>query len=319
MIITIIIIIIITITMDQFMAQYGTASFDKMVEASEGGTSSITSGTLVEQMRKQAYLNQQQRDQEDEDDAEWEAFAAMQAAEDQNIHERLLNGAQPSSSSNGDPAAEAKANALANYRAAESAIREAATQGEDVDAQTRLAYMAAENQVATEQSIKWRDRGPRGEGAPTFFKGQKWRASSQRYASRGGTRQAEFAAIHSGQKAKKGGGTNSKGVSHDDKGGGDSNRKGCNKGSKEGGSKSKGCNKGSKEGGSKSQGGKKGSKADDSQDQPTRMQLALGYCPTCNSLHCRFLVYISIFLYLLGFLVYNPLASSGDNTNSKYE
>ena len=278
----------------------------------------MSTGTLVEQMRKQAYLNQQTRDQEEEIDAEWDAIAEMQAAEyeeDESINDQLMNGpprSQPSSSSNVDPEEEAKAAeeaakdaAVASYRRAERAIREAISNGQGIDEATRVAYMAAENKEATENSIKWRDRGPRGEGAPVFFKGQKWRESSQRYSTRGGLRQKEFAAIHSGQKGKKGGGKNSKGGSHDDKGGGDSNRKGCNKGSNAGGSKS--------------QGGKKGSKADDSQDKPTRLHLALGYCPTCNSCHCRFLVYISIFLYLLGFLVYNPLASSGDNTNSKYE
>ena len=185
--------------MEQFLEQYGDASFNTLVSESEGGAEAISSGTLLEQMRKQAYLNQQTRDQEEDEEDEWEAFAAMQAAEAESIHDRLMDGpppSQPSSSSNDDPEAEAKAAALASYRAAESAIREAAMNGQDVDAATRLAYMAAENQAATRESIKWRDRGPRGEGAPAFFKGQKWRASSQRYSSRGGTRQAEFAAIH---------------------------------------------------------------------------------------------------------------------------
>ena len=63
-IIIIIIIIIITIfmniiiIMDQFMTQYGAASFDAMIEASEGAH---TSATMVDQMRKQTYLNQQKK------------------------------------------------------------------------------------------------------------------------------------------------------------------------------------------------------------------------------------------------------------------
>ena len=308
--------------MSQFLEQYGDVSFSTLVSESEGGAEAISSGTLVEQMRKQACLNQQTRNQEEAEDDEWDAWAAMQwedreawPDEAQSIHDHLMNGpppSQPSSSSEAAKDAEesakeeaAKEAAVASYRRAERAIREAISNGQGFDEATRVAYMAAENKEAVDNGIKWRDRGPRGEGAPDFWKGQKWRASSGRYSTRGGQRQKEFAAIHSGQKGKKGGGKNSKGGSHDDKGGGDSNRKGCNKGSNAGGSKS--------------QGGKKGSKADDSQDKPTRLHLALGYCPTCNSCHCRFLVYISIFLYLLGFLVYNPLASSGDNTNSKYE
>lgn len=212
------------------MAQYGTASFESLIEASEGGTPGVSSGTLVEQIRKQAFLNQQQQDMEMEEDAEWDAYEAMEEAEDEEIHQALLSGSsssKPAKSSEDDPAAEAKANALALYRAAEGAIREAAMQGGGVDEQNRAAYMAAENQIAREQNVKWRDRGPRGEDAPAVFKGQRWRANSQRYANRGGTRQAEFAVHFASQKAKKGGGKDSKA-------------------GKKGSHKSKGGNKGSK-------------------------------------------------------------------------
>ena len=242
--------------MSQFLEQYGDVSFDWLVsERNDGGTlwgsKPMSSGSLVEQMRKQAYLNQQTRDEEEDLDAEWEAIAQMQKAEyeeAESINDQLLSGAprsQPSSSSNVDPEEEAKAAeeaaraaAVASYRAAERAIREAVSDGQDIDEATRRGYLAAENHAAVKDGIKWRDRGPRGEGAPKFFKGQKWRESSQRYSTRGGHRQKEFADIFSGQKGKKGGGKNSKGGSHAANGGGDSNRKGRNKGSKAGGSQS---------------------------------------------------------------------------------
>jgi hypothetical protein len=234
--------------MDEFMTQYGSTSFGDMVASGTSG--GPNSGTLVEQMRKQALENAEQDEvadwDEDQEADEWAAYAAMQEAEDQEIHDTLIgSGSRPSNwtadqkveEAEDDLEAEAKARALSLYRAAESAIREAAMEGGGTDAPTRMAYYASENHLAKEQSIKWRDRGPRGPNQPATFKGQKWRATTQRYSSRGGWRQAEFAALYSGKNAKKGGG-------------------------KQGG---KGGKHGSKEGGSKSKGGKQGSKSDGSQ------------------------------------------------------
>ena len=256
--------------MDRFIAQYGTASFESLIEATEGA--------LVEQMRKQAYLKQQQEDMLKDEEAMWEAWAA----EDQDIHEQLMTGGSSGSQdaplmtggSNGsqdDPAAEAKAKALQAYRDIEALLRDAAMNGEGVDEQARLAYWAAENKVATEQSIKWRDRGPRGVGAPKVFKGNQWREGSQRYSTRAGTRKAEFAAKYSGQKSKKESGKNSTGGkkgSQEDA----SNREGGKKGSKTApapkamppasASNREGGTKGSKDDASNREGGKKGSKED---------------------------------------------------------
>jgi len=243
------------LVMDEFMAQYGEANFESLVNAGQGAASAVTSGTLVEQMRKQAYLNEQRQNMEMEEEEEWQAYQQSQwdESEAEYIHEQLMTGASGSAAgaAAGNAAAgaaagagdeakaeEAKAQALALYRAAEAAIREAAMQGEGVDEQTRAAYMATETQVAKEHSIKWRDRGPRGEDAPQYFKGQKKRESSGRYSTRGGTRQAEFAAVYAKGKGKgkKGGGKDSKGGSQKaKKGDGKDSKGGSKKGSKEDG------------------------------------------------------------------------------------
>ena len=47
------------------------------------------------------------------------------------------------------------------------------------------AYSVAESTLAQEGNIHWYDRGPRGEDAPEFWRGQKRRASG-RYSTRGG-------------------------------------------------------------------------------------------------------------------------------------
>ena len=47
------------------------------------------------------------------------------------------------------------------------------------------AYSVAESTLAQEGMIHWYDRGPRGEDAPEFWRGQKRRASG-RYSTRGG-------------------------------------------------------------------------------------------------------------------------------------
>jgi hypothetical protein len=293
---------IVSTAMDDFIKQYAnTASFDDLVAS--GTSEGPNSGTLLEQMRKQALANQAEQDEEEDgQDAderaeqqadEWAAYAAMQEAEeaeDQEIHERLMHGSssrpsnwtehqemekaamhgsssppsnwtehQEMENAADDPEAEAKARALSLYRAAESAVREAAMQG--TDEATRLAYLAAENQVATEQGIKWRDRGPRGEGQPKVFKGQRWRESSQRYSSRGGTRQAEFHALHAGAKTKGSSGSGGgKGRKEGSSGGGSGKAKEGNKGGQKGpkratkeGSYGGGSGKGD---GSKSKGGK---------------------------------------------------------------
>jgi hypothetical protein len=76
---------------------------------------------------------------------------------------------------------------VALYRAAEQCIRQAAAEDANTNpAAAEFGYNMAEASMARQNSIKWRERGPRGPDAPMFFKGQKWRESSQRFSSRGG-------------------------------------------------------------------------------------------------------------------------------------
>ncbi len=74
------------------------------------------------------------------------------------------------------------------------------------------ALMRTESVMAVEGSIPWRERGPRGQDAPSTWRGQKWREGSQRYASRGGdpVKNAAFAAAaHAARlKGRKGKGEN---------------------------------------------------------------------------------------------------------------
>ena len=79
--------------------------------------------------------------------------------------------------------AEAKARALALYRAAQESIAFAAASRNDSE---REAYDATEHALAGEFAIPWQDRGPRGPDAPATWKNQRWREGSQRYGNRGG-------------------------------------------------------------------------------------------------------------------------------------
>ena len=79
--------------------------------------------------------------------------------------------------------AEAKARALALYRAAQESIVFAASSRDDTE---REAYEATEHALAGEFAIGWQDRGPRGPDAPATWKNQRWREGTQRYGNRGG-------------------------------------------------------------------------------------------------------------------------------------
>lgn len=81
---------------------------------------------------------------------------------------------------------------LRSYRAAEAAIRSAAGEAQDVDTAV-AAYNMAEADAARQNQVPWRERGPRGDGQPTVWRNQNWRAGSARYANRGGQRREEFA------------------------------------------------------------------------------------------------------------------------------
>ena len=88
-----------------------------------------------------------------------------------------------------------RARAVALYRAAEQCIRQAAAEDANTNpAAAEFGYTMAEASMARQNSIKWRDRGPRGPDAPMFFKGQKWREGSQRFSSRGGKNRDWYAA-----------------------------------------------------------------------------------------------------------------------------
>lgn len=95
----------------------------------------------------------------------------------------------------------AEADGLRSYRAAEAAIRSAAAEAPDVDTAV-AAYNMAEASSAWENKVRWQDRGPRGNGQPTVWRGQKWRAGSNRYSNRGGQRKSEFAVYFAKAKPK---------------------------------------------------------------------------------------------------------------------
>ena len=88
------------------------------------------------------------------------------------------------------------------YRAAEEGMRQAAENSACPDRQRLFA--AVETAMADEHGLSWRERGPRGEDQPKVWRNQKWRPTSGRYANRGGTRQAEFAALFAAKGKKKG-------------------------------------------------------------------------------------------------------------------
>ena len=99
----------------------------------------------------------------------------------------------------------AEAHGLRSYRAAEAAIRAAAAEVSRHDVDTAVAaYNMAEADFAAENLVRWQDRGPRGDGRPTVWRGQNWRAGSARYANRGGQRRAEFAAYFAAKAKAKG-------------------------------------------------------------------------------------------------------------------
>lgn len=125
------------------------------------------------------------------------------------------------------------------YRAAAESCRQAAM----VDAErsgdptiSDRAYSAAESQLAYEHRIRWQDRGPRGDSAPSEWRGQKWRAGSQRYANRGGDPQRN--AWYAAQAKAKAKGKSKGNSKNDDKG------KGKSKAADKGKGKSKAADKG---------------------------------------------------------------------------
>ena len=120
--------------------------------------------------------------------------------------------------------AEARARALALYRAAQNEIQQGASSSIPED---REAYDAVEDRLAQEHHVKWQDRGPRGENRPAVWRGQTWRnqfhsekGGTGRYGNRGGdpAKNAYFAEqarkrqksgkAASGHKGNKGKGTN---------------------------------------------------------------------------------------------------------------
>ena len=81
-----------------------------------------------------------------------------------------------------------KAHALHIYRQSEEHVRRAVQADREHLGDSRVsavAYSVSESTLAKEGDIHWYDRGPRGEDAPEFWRGQKRRASG-RYSTRGG-------------------------------------------------------------------------------------------------------------------------------------
>lgn len=157
---------------------------------------------------------------------------------------------------------EAAAAALRLYRAAEQALRGAAAEDAALNAQNSAAahicYTVAEARGAREHEVKWRNRGPRGENAPSVWRGQRWREGSARYSSRGGARQAEFAALFRKKgKGKDGCKDQGKGGSSDQgKGRSSENGKGGGSEKGKGGSADKGKGRSSEKGKEKGRAGK---------------------------------------------------------------
>jgi len=77
--------------------------------------------------------------------------------------------------------ANAKARALALYKAAQQEI----SRGASGSPEEREAYDAVEHSLAREHHVRWQDRGPRGENAPQVWHGQRWR--NQLHSEKGGT------------------------------------------------------------------------------------------------------------------------------------
>ena len=137
---------------------------------------------------------------------------------------------------------EAAEAALRLYRAAEGALRGAAAEDTSRnplnEGAAAIAYTVSEARTAKEAGVKWRDRGPRGENAPSVWRGQRWRENSSRYSSRGGKRKEEFALLFRNK------GKGNDGCKGKDKEGGSDKGKGG--GSDKGGSSNKGKEKGRK-------------------------------------------------------------------------
>ena len=74
------------------------------------------------------------------------------------------------------------------YRQTEEHVRRAVQADRERLGDSRVstaAYSVSEWTLAKEGDVHWYDRGPRGEDAPEFWRGQKRRASG-RYSTRGG-------------------------------------------------------------------------------------------------------------------------------------
>ena len=94
--------------------------------------------------------------------------------------------------------ANAKARALALYKAAQQEI----SHGASGSPEDKKAYDAVEHSLALEHHVRWQDRGPRSENAPQVWHGQRWRkqlhsekGSTGRFGNRGGdpAKNAHFA------------------------------------------------------------------------------------------------------------------------------
>jgi hypothetical protein len=99
----------------------------------------------------------------------------------------LQQASQPSTATASEIAA---SEALQIYQAAEKAINACAH--ESLYGPYNRIYYKVEEKVAREKEIGWRDRGPRGENKPDFWKSQKWRPNAKRYANRGGKNRDHF-------------------------------------------------------------------------------------------------------------------------------
>ena len=108
------------------------------------------------------------------------------------------------------------------------------------------AYSEAEHKLASDFGARWQDRGPRGDSAPSTWRGQPWRQSGNRYGNRGGNADRNRFFAEQARKAKdKGKGKDHGKGKSQDKGTGKSQDKGKGKGKgNDSGSKGKGHGKG---------------------------------------------------------------------------
>jgi hypothetical protein len=71
--------------------------------------------------------------------------------------------------------------------------------GKAKPSEAALEYYSKERELATEMGLKWRERGPRNEDGTSnvpFFRGQRWREGSMRFANRGGKKRVYHAEYH---------------------------------------------------------------------------------------------------------------------------